>query len=365
MAQQQLTRRRFALQSAGLVGCSLAGGHVFAAKARRILVIGGTGFIGPHIVRGLMAAGHKLTLFNRGKTNPDLFAELETVRGDRNTDMSKLAGRSFDAVIDTSGYTQRHLTESTAVLQNVKQYLFVSSISVYDDFSKVGLVESAPRATLADPTVEVINGETYGGLKAICEDVVFDRLNDAALIIRPGLIVGPGDKTDRFTYWPARVARGGQVLAPGDPNDSVQFIDVRDLADWVVRLIDQQTIGAFNAVSPPGFADMGRLLANCRSVAGSDARFVWAHADFLSANNVAPWSDMPVWVPPTGDYLGFASVNVDRAVAAGLRQRPIADTVSGTLDWFRNQRPDGALKAGLAPERESELLAALRAQQAG
>ena len=329
----------------------------------RILIIGGTVFLGRHLVESALARSHEVTIFHRGKSNPGLFPQVETILGDREQDVNKLgeAGRIWDAVIDTSGYFPRIVRLSAQTLKpNVSRYVFISSVSVYQDFSKVGIAESAPVAKIQDETVEEITGETYGALKALCEETVRDIYGlDRSLIIRPGLIVGPHDPTDRFTYWPIRVARGGDVLVPDQPEAPVQIIDVRDLADWIIRLIEQHRSGTYNATGPDYKLTLGKLLEVSKQVSGSNARFRWASVDFLNQNEIAPWSDLPVWVPDDEESAGFSRVDVSKAIQAGLTFRPLEETVRDTLEWAQSRPPDHKCGAGLPTEREAEVLATL------
>ncbi|HSL27630.1 MAG TPA: NAD-dependent epimerase/dehydratase family protein [Anaerolineales bacterium] len=329
----------------------------------RILIIGGTVFLGRHLVESALARSHEVTIFHRGKSNPGLFPQVETILGDREKDIEKLgeAGQIWDAVIDTSGYFPRIVRLSAQVLEpNVSRYVFISSISVYQDFSKVGINESDPVAEIQDETIETITGETYGALKALCEEAVRDIYGmERSLIIRPGLIVGPHDPTDRFTYWPVRVARGGDVLVPDQPQAPVQIIDARDLAEWTIRMIEQHGSGTYNATGPDYELTLGSLLEVSKQVSGSDARFRWADVDFLNQNKIAPWSDMPVWVPDDEESAGFSRVDVSRAVQAGLTFRPLEETVRDTLEWAQSRPADRKWEAGLTPERETEVLAAL------
>lgn len=337
-----------------------------ADRPLALLILGGTGFLGPHIVERALARGHSMTLFNRGRTNPHLFPDLEKLVGDRDPDkdagLSALEGRRFDAVIDTSGYYPRAVRASAELLDASGQYVFVSSVSVYASLAEPGVVESAPLGTLDDPSVEEVNGETYGPLKALCEQAAEQAMPGRTTVVRPGLIVGPGDPTDRFTYWPVRVQRGGEILCPGDPRDPVQVIDARDLANWVVNAIEARTTGTFNAVGPLGRMGIAELIHGCRAVTGTDCTFAWADADFLEAREVSPWGDMPAWVPPRDDYAGFGLVSNQQALATGLHLRPLADTISDTLDWFGGlpEERRSRLRAGIALEREAEVLAELR-----
>ena len=327
----------------------------------RILIIGGTVFLGRHLVDAAQARNHEVTIFHRGKSNPGLFPQVETILGDREGDLNRLEGRIWDAVIDTSGYFPRIVRLSAQVLEpNVSRYVFISSISVYQDFSKAGIDESDPVAKIQDETVEEITGETYGALKALCEEAVREIYGlERSLIIRPGLIVGPHDPTDRFTYWPVRVARGGDVLVPDQPEAPVQVIDVRDLAEWTIRLIEQNASGTYNATGPDYELTLGKLLEVSKQVSGSNARFRGASVEFLDQNKVQPWSDLPVWVPDDEESAGFSRVDVSKAIQTGLTFRPIQETIRDTLEWARSRPPDHQWKAGLTPEREAEALAAL------
>jgi 2'-hydroxyisoflavone reductase len=329
----------------------------------KLLILGGTMFLGRHLVPAALARGHQITLFNRGKTNPDLYPEVEKIHGDRKVSLEPLAGRRFDAVIDTCGYVPRVAGMAAHALSgSVDHYTFISSISVYADVRTRGQDEDAPLAVLTDEATEEVTGETYGGLKALCERAVSAAMPGRTLVIRPGLISGPHDPTDRFTYWPVRVARGGEVLAPGPPDASTQHIDVRDLAEWTIRAIESRSIGVFNATGPDYPLTWKEILDTCRRVSGSDATFTWVSAEFLAERGVAPWSEIPLWVQ--AEDQGMLDVNVRRAIAAGLTFRPLAVTVKDTLDWHATRpAPAGAakpLRSGLAPEREAEVLAAWR-----
>ena len=332
----------------------------------KILVLGGTGFLGPHLVEVMQQRGHTPTLFNRGKTRPNLFPDVEKLRGDRDGDLRALRGRSWDAVIDTSGYVPRVVRASAELLApHIRQYVFVSSISVYADTTKPGIDESHPVATMPDPASEDVL-PFYGALKALCEQAVEATLPGRTTNIRPGLIVGPLDPTDRFSYWPVRVAQGGEVLAPGDPSDPVQFIDVRDLAGFILTTLERGTVGVFNATGPAQPLGVGAMLETCKAVSGSDARFTWASQEFLAAQQIAPWSDMPVWVPPIEDGIGMTTASSAKAIAHGLSSRPLADTVKATLEWWATLPPErqAKLRAGITREREASVLAAWHQLQA-
>jgi 2'-hydroxyisoflavone reductase len=320
----------------------------------KILIIGGTRFLGRHLVDSALARGHEVTLFNRGKTNPGLFEQVQAVRGDREKDLDQLSGQ-WDAVIDTCGYFPRIVRISAEALKDkVGQYVFISSISVYADFKNIGINENDPVGKIENETMEEITGESYGPLKALCENTVQDVFGSRSLIVRPGLIVGPHDPTDRFTYWPVRIARGGDVLAPEGPNALTQIIDVRDLSDFIVRLIEQNDSGIFNATGES--LPLGTLFETCKQVSGSDANFKWASVEYLNQNSVAPWSDMPAWVPNADEDKGFSRVDVSKAMRADLVISPLARTIKDTLAWASERPADHQWKAGLKADREMELL---------
>jgi 2'-hydroxyisoflavone reductase len=326
----------------------------------KILILGGTVFYGRAIVEAALARGHSLTLFNRGKTNPELFPQVEKLVGDRQTGLDQLRNRRWDAVIDPSGYIPRLVRQSAELLADaVDHYTFISSLSVYRDFSQIGIDEQAPVGTLEDETVEEVTGETYGPLKALCEQAVEAAMPGRALILRPGLIVGPHDPTDRFTYWPYRVAQGGEVLAPGRPARRVQFIDVRDLAEWTIRMVEEKRTGIYNADGPHTALPMEDLLAACKQVSGSDASFTWVSEEFLNENKVGAWIDLPLWIPESDpEMVGFFAMDISKATDAGLTFRPVADTVQATLDWVSSRPVDHSWRAGITRQREAELLAA-------
>ena len=342
-----------------------------AATPMKILVLGGTAFLGPACVELMLARGHEVTLFNRGRTNAHLFPQLAKIEGDRREGHDALAGGDWDAVLDTSAYYPRVVDSAMDVLADmVDHYVLISTISVYSAFDRKGIDEDFPVATIEDETTEEVTGETYGALKALCEQAAEARMPGRVSTIRPGLIVGPMDRTDRFTYWPVRVSRGGEVLAPGAPSQGIQVIDVRDLAAFVVRSMEERIAGVFNATSPPDMFTMGGLLQDCRDVACSDATFTWASPEFLEEQSVAPWSEMPVWMPPGGEYAGFDSVDVGRALAAGMAIRPLEQTIRATLDWWESmpESTDGPrteLRAGIDPEKEQQVLEAWHARGSG
>ncbi len=329
----------------------------------RILIIGGTRFLGRHLVESALKRSHEVTLFNRGKSKPGLFPQLETILGDREQDVEKLKGRIWDAVIDVAGYLPRIVRLSAEVLkENVARYVFISSISVYENFKQIGIDESYPVGKLENETVEEITGETYGPLKALCEKVVQDIYGERAIIVRPGLIVGPHDPTDRFTYWPVRIARGGDVLAPQKPEAVIQVVDVRDLANFIIKLIQDNASGVYNATGPDYELTIGQLIEVSKQISGSDANIHWASVDFLNQHKVEAWSDMPTWVPGDEEGVGFSRVDVSKAIEAGLRFRPLEETVRDTLAWAQTRPADHEWRAGLTTEREAQVLAALKGE---
>ncbi len=323
-----------------------------------LLILGGTRFLGRYLVEAALRDGHGVTLFNRGISDPGLFPEVETIKGDRDGDLSSLRGRRWDAAIDTCGYLPRVVRASAGLLADaVDHYTFVSSISVYAEDIGPGADEDAPVVELEDPTVEHVTGETYGGLKALCERAAEEEMPGRVLNVRPGLISGPHDPTDRFTYWPRRVAGGGEVLSPDRPEHQVQYIDVRDLASWMVKMAAGCQTGTYNATGPDYILQMGKLLEECEAIGGGGAEFVWVSEEFLEENGVEPFTEMPLWVPR--EYAGMMEVDCGRAIGAGLTFRPVSETVRDVLEWdARRTGSDPA--AGLETGRERELLSAWR-----
>ena len=321
----------------------------------RILVLGGTLFLGRHVVDVALARGHDVVLFNRGRRNPHLFPEIEKLRGDRDGDLAALRGHRFDAVIDPSGYRPEQIRAVADVLGGaIAHYTFISSISVYREFAPHrSFDEDAPRAE---------GDQGYGALKARCEDALEATMPGRVARVRPGLIVGPHDPTDRFTYWPRRVARGGKVLAPGRPKRPVQVVDVRDLAEWCVRLAEYSCVGVFNAVGPASPLTMGSVLEECAAVTESPARLTWVPDDDLLAAGVKPWSELPLWIPESDARVGgMLLADNRRAVAAGLTFRPLVETIRATVEWDRREGAAGhdlpIRVTPISPEREAELLA--------
>jgi 2'-hydroxyisoflavone reductase len=372
------TRRKFIQVSAAASGALGLG--VFNTNAAekpkplRILILGGTGFTGPFQVRYALERGHKVTVFNRGKTHPgELPNEVEQLVGDRNGQLDALKNRQWDVAIDNPTSVPVWVRDVGQILKgNVDRYVFISTISVYGDTSKANISEDAPLAkyTGADPMKESRDSiiaskfQLYGPLKALSEQEAEKWFPKQTLIIRPGLIVGPRDETDRFTYWPVRIDRGGEVMAPGAPSDPVQFIDGRDLAEWVIRMVETRETGVYNATGPAKTLGVGAMLEGIKSANNSKANFTWVNADFLEEQKVAPWSEMPVWVPPTGEEGGMGRINIQRSVGKGLTFRPLELTARDTLAWFKSQPPERQkLKAGITAEREAEVLAAWHKKQ--
>jgi len=322
----------------------------------RILILGGTEFLGRHLVDVALTSGHEVTLFNRGQTNPDLYPNVEKLRGDRDGDLDALRRRSWDAVIDTSGYVPRVVRQLVELLKDsVLHYTFVSSISVYADFSGNGMDENASVGTLEDVTTENVS-EDYGALKALCEKEVQSMFGERSLIIRPGLIVGPHDPTDRFTYWVRRFAQGRDVLVPGRRDYPVQFIDVRDLAEWMFRMVENKASGVFNATGPEKALTMEAFVGNLEEVIASSGTATWANEAFLQSQSVKEWVELPLWISDKTGWPGFSTVSVSLAIAYGLTYRPLRETILDTFGWDQTRPQDAHLKAGLSRERESELL---------
>jgi 2'-hydroxyisoflavone reductase len=369
------TRRSF-LSSMAAAGAALpfaraAAAHsTFAApRAQKILILGGTAFLGPQFVRAALAKGHTVTLFNRGKTNPKLFPDLEKLVGDRETgDLKALEGRSFDAVVDTSGYVPAHVAATAKLFADkCRHYTFISSISVFGSLGERAetLDESSPVSTVSDDDAAKVNTirqsmPFYGPLKARCEAAAEAAMPGRVANIRPGLIVGPGDVSDRFTWWPVRIDKGGDVLCPGDRDGRVQFLDVRDLAEWMVHCIEHNVVGVHIADGFAGPVTMEQVLIGCQCATATPGNLVWASEEFLSDNKVGAWMEMPLWIPREGRSL----VRNDKAIAAGLRFRPVADTIRDTLQWAKTERGEKPFeRTGVKAEKESALLAKWKEQQ--
>lgn len=342
-----------------------------ADKPLHLLILGGTAFLGPEVVAAAQARGHTITLFNRGKTRPNLFPDLEKLHGDRDPSkgdgLKALEGRKFDAVIDNSGYFPRHVKAGAELLApSIGHYLFISTISVYKDPSKLNQDESAPVGTIDDPTVENMGSQmqNYGPLKALCEQAAEKAMPGRCTVIRPGFIVGPGDWTGRFNYWPLRMRDGGEVLAPGNAADPVQIIDVRDLAEWMVHCVESKITGTYNACGPKERLTWGKCLMSCQRVTKSDASLTWVDSAWLQEN--APGDNFPIWAPSTGDTAGFHTWSNARATANGLKFRSVDATVTGLLDWYKDLTPEQQKKfvAGISRDREAELLKLWKARKA-
>lgn len=367
------TRRDFI--RAGALGAAVAAAGVPAVgtagdapkkrqkhKSLDILVLGGTGFIGPHMVREALRRGHSVTLFNRGRSNSALFPDLETIKGDRDGGLDGLRGRQWDAVIDNSGYVPRHVQDSARLLApNVGRYLFVSTVSVYADIFGAA-DEDAPLATLEDESVEEVSGQTYGALKAYCEKRVMAEIDEEnRTIVRPTYICGPGDHTDRFSYWPVRTRKGGEMLWPGELGDVLRIVDVRDLANFTIDCLDRDISGTFNASNPPESYTMGRLLEDCLAVTAADVDPVWVPQDFLTENGLQGGSrELPVW-HGAANAMKFST---DRALAAGMHNRPERETARDLLAWWDTLPEDrrASPKAGMPADREAAIIAAWKAR---
>ena len=325
----------------------------------KILILGGTGFIGPHMVRKALRRGHEVSLFNRGRTNSELFPDLELLVGDRNGDLQALEGGKWDAVVDNSGYVPRQVEDSARLLSSaVSHYLYISTISVYGSFT-APIDEDTGLATMEDETVEEVTGDTYGPMKALCEQRVVAEVGaDRTTILRPTYICGPGDRTDRYTYWPVRTMRGGEMLWPGTPEDDIQIIDVRDLANFTVDCLEKKIFGIFNTVTPMRSFKMGDLLADSLAVTDADMTPVWVDKDFVSENEVAEGGGLPIWEHPDGESAALSYVDGSRAAAAGLKNRPTRETARDTISWWKTLPADRTdkLRAGLGADKEADLL---------
>jgi 2'-hydroxyisoflavone reductase len=332
-----------------------------APAKKRILILGGTGFLGPATVEAAMARGHEIAIFNRGRTRPGMFPKtVEVLLGDRDPDkgegLNALRNRKWDAVIDNSGYFPRMVSASAKLLApSSEQYIFISSISVYADTAKENQDETAKLATTTETTAEKITDELYGPLKALCEKASEDAFPGRATIVRPGYIVGPDDPSGRFTYWPVRMDRGGEVFVPGAPSDPIQIIDVRDLGAWLVTLIEYKTYGTFNAAGPKDRLAWGDLVKACSKATTANHSVTWVPGEWVLKE---AGEGFPIWAPYFGEYRGFHTWKNDRAVKAGLKFRPYAETAADTLKWYKSQPENGRTKlAGPVAAKEAELLA--------
>lgn len=353
----------------GLLGAAaVTPGAQKPAAPKRILILGGTNFLGPAAVETALARGHQVTLFNRGRTRPGLFPSVEKLQGDRDpkkgTGLKALERGEWDVVLDNSGYFPRMVAASAGLLApRTKQYIYISSASVYAEDRTENAGENARLATMPDPALEEMGPDFrwYGALKALCEQAAEKAMPGRVAVIRPGYIVGPDDPTGRFTYWPVRADRGGEILAPGTPEDPVQFIDVRDLGTWIVRLAEDGTTGVFNAMGPAKRLTMGPFLEACRRATRARTSLTWVSADFIGKQKLM----LPIWAPYVGDTRGAHTRKMERAIRAGLAMRPYEQTVKDTLAWYRQQPKDGRVRLdGPTPEQEAAALAAWRARKA-
>jgi len=365
-----LTRSAHAQASGSSPGGTPSGGAPL-----RILVLGGTAFLGPQVVEAARKRGHQVTLFNRGRTRPELFPDLEKLQGDRDPNkgegLKALEGRSWDVVIDNCGYYPRMVKASAELAASwAKQYIFISSISAYAQADKPGQDETAALGTMEDPTLETMGPsfEYYGPLKVLCEQAAEAAMPGRATIIRPGFIVGPEDWTGRYSYWPSRVAEGGEMIAPGDGSDPVQIIDVRDLGEWVIHCAEQRVVGAFNACGPAEALSTRAMIDACIEASGMSPTLTWIPADFLTEQGVALGGDLPIWLPASGETAGFHTWSNARAVKAGLKFRPVVQTSRDILQWLKalpEEEKKRLRPAGMSRERENEVLAAWHEKKAG
>lgn len=357
--------RRQVLTTAAAAATSSLLPRAFAAEPLRVLILGGTGFIGPHMVRRALSRGHDVTLFNRGRTNKELFPDVTTLVGDRDGQLDALVDGHWDVVIDNSGYVPRHVRDSAQLLaERATRYLFISTISTYADYSVEDIGEDFRLAQLPEGhTGESVTNETYGPFKVLCEKAVQEAFNERATVVRPGYIVGPGDRTDRWTYWPVRMAAGGTMLVPGQDSDPVQYIDARDLADFVIRLVEDETPGIYNAVGPDPGHTMGDMMAAISASIDKPPETVRVTPEFMADQGAS----VPIWAPYAGPTRGIHTVSQTRALAAGLKHRDPKTTVSDTLDWWATlskERRDG-MRAGLrVTGRLEDRQAALKKQMA-
>lgn len=384
------TRREFIATTTGLaIGAALSpgllGGRQPEGKKMKILILGGTGFLGPHIVNRAVANGHEMTLFNRGKTAPELFPDLEHLQGDRYSDLGALEnavadGRTWDAVIDTFTYVPKTVTDAMDVLRPAMgQFVVISTISAYGSMGTPGQDETAPVATCSDAVAAGITthrevGANYGAMKARVEAAAEARFPGEVNVIRPGLIVGPRDTTGRYTYWPVRASEGGKMLAPGTGNDFVQVVDVNDLADFTIHCCEKRHMGIYTAVSPSGERTMRDVIESCTRVTGpGSAEPVWVDADFLQSQGIAAWQNMPAWIPASSDgYTGIGQLSTAKAIAAGLKTRPLDETNRNTLAYYTQRQAElraeqgdefaddwaTKIRGGISREREAEVLKA-------
>jgi 2'-hydroxyisoflavone reductase len=363
----KLTRRTILKAGAG-TALALAGGRLMAQRGdgRTLLILGGTGFIGPHLTDLALARGWKVTHFNRGKRDPDGVENVETLNGDRKGQLDSLQGRKWDAVVDNTGYIPKYCKMSADLLgPNTGYCLYVSSISAYAGFAKPNDIGS-PTGRLENKDQEEITNETYGPMKALCEQYVRDAYGARSSIVRPGYIVGPLDPTDRFTYWPVRFAQGGEMAVPGTPADPIQIVDVRDLVAFMLGLVERAVDGYFNAVTPPGALTMGSLMETIRKVTGADTKLTWIDEDFLAAKLKPEEMNFAPWGPMRGEEAGGSLTGMQASADQGLEARPLEETVRDTLAWHETRPAErkAQLRSGFTPGKEAEILAAWKARTA-
>lgn len=333
-----------------------------AKKNMKVLFMGGTGFIGPHMVRALVKAGFEVTLFNRGKTNTHLFPELAKIKGDRLTDdIKQLSGHHWDLIVDSSCYIPRavDMLMDAVGTDQVKQYIFISTISVYASYAQAGITETSPLAKMdEDPDSEDVS-KWYGALKVRCEEQAEKAMPGRVTKVRCGLIIGPGDKSDRFTYWPVMAANSDEMLAPGSGDDALQTIDARDLADWVVHCIDQNLVGPFNSTNPAGLYTFRDLLHMCRDELNPDLKLTWVSEDFLETQSLQESGGLPLWVGSNEEYAGIWKVNAELATSKGLKARPLSESIKDTWAWWQTlpEERTAKLKTGISPGRQADILA--------
>lgn len=346
----------------------------------KILMLGGTGFLGPVMVRHALARGHEVTLFNRGSRD-EMFPELEQLSGDRYEEgaLEVLKGRTWDVALDTWTYLPYIVRRSAEALRDsVSSYLMVSTISVYGDRNTVDMTEDAELATMPADVVDTIRtnreiGQYYGALKALCERTIEEVMGGRSCNVRPGLIVGPRDPTNRWTWWPWRVRQGGEMIGPGKPGYYTQIIDVRDCGEFCITALERGLRGSYNCVTPARAITMGGMLETCRKVSGSDATFTWIDEAYLEERGVTAWGHIPAWIPPTTEgYEGFGQMSVERSVADGLTFRPLEETVRATLEWIDTLNAEqvaaiagghvNGRNGGVPPAMEAEILAAWKAR---
>lgn len=373
MTAMKSSRRQF-IKTGVAAGAALAAGlpepgHATEDEKQHeplnVLVLGGTGFIGPHMVREMLRRGHSVTLFNRGRTNSELFPDIETIKGDRDGGLQGLSGGSWDAVVDNSGYVPRHVQDSARLLaKSTHRYLYISTLSVYADFT-IRNDEDSPLATIDDESIEEVTGETYGALKALCEKRAAAEIDDDRFtILRPNYIAGPGDHTDRFSYWPIRTRQGGEMIWPGMTGDTIQLIDVRDLANFTVNCLEQDISGIYNMTNPAGAYTMGMLFDDCRALTAAAVDPVWISEEFAYEQGLIGGRGLPIWHPSTGPDASSGGFSAQRAIRTGLRNRPERETLRDILTWWDTLPAErtAKLRAGLDAVREAELIEAWKAR---